>query len=166
MTAAASGLADALLSDGAAPELADRMGLYGWLIGNWSMDAVIHAGDGTRHEARGSISFGWVLGGRAIQDVWVLPGFFHGTTLRIYDPDLEAWHILWSDPLKQYYSRQIGRAEGKDIVQNGRLEDGAAIRWRFTEITDDSFRWLGERSDDSGMSWRLEADFRAKRLGT
>ena len=164
MTAAASGLADALLSDGAAPELADRMGLYGWLIGNWSMDAVIHADDGTRHEARGSISFGWVLGGRAIQDVWVLPGFFHGTTLRIYDPDLEAWHILWSDPLKQYYSRQIGRAEGKDIVQNGRLEDGAAIRWRFTEITDDSFRWLGERSDDSGMSWRLQADFRAKRL--
>lgn len=163
MTAAASGLADALLADGPAPEHADRMGLYGWLVGDWTMDAVIHADDGTRHEAKGTISFGWVLAGRAIQDVWVLPGFFHGTTLRIYDPGLDAWHVLWSDPLKQYYSRQLGRAEGRDIVQDGRLDDGAAIRWRFTEIAGDSFRWLGEHSQDGGASWRLQADFRAKR---
>ena len=99
-------------------------------------------------------------------DVWVLPGFFLGTTLRIYDPGLDAWHILWSDPLKQYYTRQLGRAEGRDIVQNGRLDDGTAIRWRFTEITGDSFRWLGELSHDDGANWRLQADFRARRLGT
>lgn len=166
MTAAARGLAASLLADGPAPELAERMGLYAWLIGDWTMDAVIHADDGTRHRGEGSISFGWVLGGRAIQDVWVLPGFFHGTTLRIYDPGLDAWHILWSDPLKQYYTRQLGRAEGRDIVQNGRLDDGIAIRWRFTEIAGDSFRWLGELSHDDGANWRLQADFRAKRLGT
>ena len=38
---------------------------------------------GTKHTERGEIHFGWVLEGRAIQDVWILPGFFyHGTTLQ------------------------------------------------------------------------------------
>lgn len=103
-------------------------------------------------------------GGRAIQDVWIFPGAFYGTTLRVYDPGLDAWHILWSDPLKQYYTRQIGRARGQDIVQEGKLEDGTPIRWSFTEITPDSFRWTGKRSDDGGASWHLQAEFFARRV--
>jgi hypothetical protein len=42
--------------------------------------------------------------------------FFYGTTLRVYDPGIDGWHILWSDPLRQFYSRQVGRALGPDIV--------------------------------------------------
>src|SRR4029450_351806 len=87
-----------------------------------------------------SISAG--LQGRAIQDVWILPGVFHGTTLRIYDPGLEAWHILWSDPLRQFYSRQLGRAQGNDIVQIGKNDAGVTLRWSFTDITANTFRWL------------------------
>jgi hypothetical protein len=30
------------------------------------------------------------LQGRAIQDVWILPDFFYGTTLRVYDPGIAA----------------------------------------------------------------------------
>ena len=111
----------------------------------------------------GEIHFGWVLEGRAIQDVWILPGIFFGTTLRVYDPGLDAWHILWSDPLKQLYTRQIGRARGSDIVQEGTADGGAAMRWSFTEITPDGFRWTGERSRDGGATWQLQADFRARR---
>jgi hypothetical protein len=158
-----SSFIDALQADGPAHDRAGKMELYGWLIGTWDMDAVVHRDDGTTHRGRGEIHFGWVLEGRAIQDVWILPGVFYGTTLRVYDPGLDAWHILWSDPLKQYYSRQIGRPRGRDIVQEGRLEDGAAIRWSFTEITPDSFRWLGERSPDAGATWHLQAEFRARR---
>ena len=98
------------------------MGLYGWLVGDWDMDAVMHSDDGSRHEGRGTIHFGWVLEGRAIQDVWILPGVFYGTTLRVYDPGIDAWHILWSDPVRQFYTRQVGRARGADIVQEGRNE--------------------------------------------
>ena len=101
------------------------MGLYGWLIGRWEMDAVTYADDGSKHTGRGEIHFGWVLEGRAIQDVWILPGIFHGTTLRVYDPGIDAWHILWSDPVRQYYARQIGRARGNDIVQEGKNDAGA-----------------------------------------
>jgi hypothetical protein len=155
---------DALHTAGPAPDRADKMGLYGWLIGRWEMDAVVVGTDGTKYNARGEIHFGWVLEGRAIQDVWILPGFFYGTTLRIYDPGIDAWHILWSDPLKQLYRRQIGRARGQDIVQEGQDDSGAAVRWSFTDITPNSFHWLGEHSGDGGANWQLQAEFFARRV--
>jgi hypothetical protein len=164
IAAASPSFVAALHSDRPAEDRANKMGLYGWLIGRWEMDTVVYGDDGTKHAGRGEIHFGWVLEGRAIQDVWILPGFFHGTTLRVYDPGIDAWHILWSDPLKQVYRRQIGRARGSDIVQEGEDDTGAAVRWRFTEITPDSFRWLGERSGDGGANWQLQAEFLARRV--
>ena len=156
-------LAELLLADGPAPDRADKMGLYGWLVGAWTMDAVVHIDDGGKHTGRGEIRFGWALDGRAILDVWVLPGVFYGSTLRIYDPGIDAWHIIWSDPQRQYYTRQIGRAQGADIVQVGRTDTGEKVRWSFTDITANSFRWLGERSLDDGNTWQLQAEFLARR---
>jgi|EndMetStandDraft_5_1072996.scaffolds.fasta_scaffold135853_3 hypothetical protein len=161
---ASSSFIDALRSSGPAPDRADKLGLYGWLIGQWEMNAVVHLDDGTQHKGRGEIHFGWVLEGRAIQDVWILPGVFYGTTLRIYDPSIDAWHILWSDPLRQFYTRQIGRARGKDIVQDGNNDAGELVRWSFNDITPDSFRWLGQRSRDGGAAWQTQAEFLARRV--
>ena len=175
MTAVHSSLIDALHCDRPAQDHADRLGLYGFLVGRWDMDFVSHRDDGTKLTGKGEIHAGWVLEGRAIQDVWIIPAraarrpdgapgpSFYGTTLRIYDPGIDAWHILWSDPVKQYYSRQIGRAHGNDIVQIGKDDSGAAVRWRFTEITPDAFHWLGERSPDGGASWQLQIEFFARR---
>jgi hypothetical protein len=153
----------ALQADGPAPELADKMGLYAWLIGDWFMDASVYGEDGSRHVGQGEIHFAWALDGRAIQDVWILPGVFFGTTLRVYDPGLDAWHIMWSDPLKQLYTRQVGRACGSDIVQDGQSDDGTPMRWSFYQITPGSFRWRGERSLDQGATWQLQAEFHARR---
>src|ERR1700674_3802317 len=157
---------DVLHTSHPAADRADKMGLYGWLIGRWEMDTIVYGDDGTKHAGRGEVHAGWGLEGRAIQDVWILPGFFYGTTLRVYDPDLDAWHILWNDPLKQYYTRQVGRARGGDIVQEGKNEAGAAGRWSFVEITPKSFRWLGERSLDNGATWQRQAEFLARRVVT
>ena len=159
----ASPFVDALISQAAAPDRAQKMQLYGWLIGSWTMDAVVSPDHGARHRGTGEIYFRWALQGRAIQDVWILPGVFYGTTLRIYDPGIDAWHILWSDPLRQFYARQIGRAQGDDIVQIGENDAGETLRWSFTSITPSSFRWIGERSRDDGKSWDLQAEFFAQR---
>ena len=156
-----AGLIEALHTDQPAVDRADRMGLYAWLIGRWEMDGIIHSAD-KKHEICGEIHAGWVLEGRALQDVWILPGVFYGTTLRVYDPTLDAWHILWSDPLRQYYTRQVGRARGKDIMQVGTNSEGVATRWSFVDITDGSFHWLGERSVGTDR-WQLEAEFFARR---
>jgi hypothetical protein len=169
-------LIEALHADHPASDRADKLGLYGWLVGRWEMDAVYHPADGSARQSRGEIHAGWVLAGRAIQDVWMVPpraaqrakspawGDFYGTTLRVYDPGLDAWHILWVDPVKQLYSRQIVRARGNDIVQEGKDDTGDLVRWSFTEMTTDSFHWLGERSQDGGTTWRLEVEFFARRL--
>ncbi len=167
---------EALQADGPAPDRADDLALYAFLIGRWSYDATYHPPGQPARTTRGEIHAGWVLQGRAIQDVWRVPardlprspqpefGDYVGTTLRVYDPGLDAWHILWSDPLTQTYQRQLGRARGKDIVQEGRDEaSGAHTRWSFTEIAGDSFRWRGEVSPD-GKDWMLLADFSAKRM--
>src|SRR5215831_10192934 len=118
MTAQSNSFLQALHSDAPASDRADKMSLYGWLIGRWDMDAVVHLDDSSKHNGRGQIHFGWVLEGRAIQDVWIIPrraerrpgmpampvaGNWYGTTLRVYDPGLDAWHILWSDPATQVY---------------------------------------------------------------
>jgi len=153
---------ETLSSAGPAADRADKLRLYGQFIGDWTFDATVNKDAGTQHRGQGEIHFAWVLDGRAIQDVWILPGIFYGSTLRVYDPGLDAWHILWSDPLKQLYTRQLGRPQGADIVQLGQA-DGVHIRWRFTDITPGAFRWRGERSTDGGATWFLQADFRAKR---
>ena len=165
MNSSESDMGRLLFANGPAPDRADKMGLYGWLIGAWKMDAVMHTQDGGTHKRSGEIAFAWALGGRAILDVWTLPDFFHGTTLRIYDPAIDAWHIVWSDPLHQFYNRQIGRRQGRDIVQIGKSDDGADTRWCFTEITPDSFRWTAERSTDGQATWHLQAEFQCSRRG-
>jgi hypothetical protein len=55
--------AEALSSAGPAADRADKMSLYGWLIGDWRFDAVVHADDGARHTGEGEIHFAWVLEG-------------------------------------------------------------------------------------------------------
>jgi hypothetical protein len=156
----------ALCADAPAADRAEKLSLYGWLLGNWQMETTIFAADGTKQRGHGEIYFAWALQGRALQDVWILPGVFYGTTLRIYDPGIDAWHIIWSDPLRQFYTRQIGRARGPDIVQEGTDATGTPTRWTFTDITPNSFRWLGERSEDGGKTYWLQAEFLASRVST
>jgi hypothetical protein len=38
------------------------------------------------------------------------------------------------------------------------------IRWSLTEITPDSFHWLGECSTDGGATRQLQVEFFARRV--
>ncbi|WP_119269406.1 hypothetical protein [Taklimakanibacter deserti] len=164
-------------------ERAEKLALFAWLVGDWEMAVTTFPEDGQRHEGQGEIHAGWILEGRAIQDVWMIPllhnrkpgigqlpgaGNWYGTTLRIYDPALDAWRILWNDPATGFFTQQIGRARGEDIVQTGPDPRGGTMRWTFTEIDRDtksapaSFHWMAERSLDD-ENWRKEVDIRARR---
>ena len=167
---------DALGADGAATDRGRRMDLYGRFIGSWDLDVTQFPDDGTVRRRQGEWYFGWVLEGRAIQDVWIVPPRgasrhgdaeanvnSHGTTLRIYDPGIDAWHVQWSDPVTQSFLRMIGRAEGDEIVQLGTRADGQLVRWSFSEITADSFLWRGQTSADGGLTWRRVTEFTARR---
>jgi hypothetical protein len=168
-----------LLADGPDFEGRSKLDLFAWLVGDWEFDITTFPEDGTTHTGQGEICADWVLQGRAIQDVWMIPrreqrtaptqplpvaGNWYGTTLRVYDPGLGAWRILWTDPATNNFVRQIGRAEGNDIVQDGEHVNGTAMRWRFTEITPSSFHWIGEFMRDESARWERQVEVFAKRM--
>jgi hypothetical protein len=167
MTLTSSAFLDCLSAGGPSADRAGNMDLYGWLIGSWGLDVTRFLPDGTTRRRPGEWHFGWVLEGRAIQDVWVVPppnSNVYGTTLRVYDPRIDAWQIQWTDPVTRSYLSMIGRREGSDIVQLGKSPDGNLIRWSFSEITQESFRWRGEVSVDSGATLGLDVEFLARRV--
>jgi hypothetical protein len=168
-----------LHADAPAADRAGKLALYGQFVGDWEAEVITHAPDGVRHQGHGEIHFGWVLEGRAIQDVWMIPrlqdrrpgapimpiaGNWYGTTLRVYDPVLDGWRIFWIDPATNFFCQQMGNAVGSDIVQEATMESGSRSRWRFTKITARSFHWLGEQSTDDGGSWRLLVEVLARRV--
>lgn len=167
--------AEALVAEGPAADRGANMDLYGWLIGSWALDVTEFDPEGGARVRTGEWHFGWTLEGRAIQDAWIVPergrrgadavaaAEYYGTTLRIYDPRIDAWRIQWIDPVAQAYLAMIGRREGDDIVQLAHDSTGALRRWSFSQITPDSFRWRGEVSRDEGQNWFLHMEYFARR---
>jgi len=150
--------------------------LYDGLIGSWDAEVVDHLPDGTDRRQSAEMHFAWVLEGRAVQDLWVAParrardstkppapGNRYGTTLRVYDPAIDAWRITWINPVTGVENRLVGRRVGSQIVQTGADADGRLIRWVFVEIRRDAFHWRGEISQDGGRSWSCETEFFARR---
>ena len=176
MSGARNSFLDVLHAEAPASDRAEKMALYGQFIGSWNTDIVSHEQNGTEHRGNGEIHFGWVLEGRAVQDVWILPvrdprtgeidpsRRTQGTTLRIWDAALQAWRVTWISPLTGARVELVGRWSGKDVVQVGTFANGTPIRWIFSEITPDSFRWTGETLQADGQTWKLEGEFLAKRI--
>lgn len=158
-------------------ELTDQEDIYGWLIGGWEATVYDYAADGTARASSGEWHFGRVLEGRAIQDVWIAPprsqrsdknlskqNNRYGTSVRVYDKEISAWRVTWFNPVTGARNDLIGRRQGADIIQEGINGAGRKMRWSFKDITPTSFRWLGESLEPDGKTWRLEAEFRARRM--
>lgn len=166
-----------LAAPGRSPEIPESEDLYGWLVGSWAFQ-VFHykAVDVSALNLAGEAHFAWVLEGRAIQDVWIMPRLadrtphtdrannMFGTTQRVWDPAIQAWRIRWINPVTGHREDQIGRRSGERIVQVGVRLDGTPTRWSFLEITPNSFHWIGEALNPDGRTWNLEGEFRATRI--
>lgn len=169
-------LAAALAAQGRSPEVPESADAYGWLVGSWDLDVRNYWGDVSGLGLRGEAHFGWVLEGRAIQDVWIMPRRgersgpiektrnMYGVTLRVWDAAIQGWRITWISSVNAARADLVGRWSGKDVVQVGVRPDGVPIRWIFSEITRDSFRWTGESLQADGATWKLEGEFLAARM--
>jgi hypothetical protein len=163
----------ALPAGGPAPEHADKLMLFGQFVGSWRLYWTGTGADGQPVTMTGELHFGWVLGGRAVQDVWIVPGRgqpgegqrplgFYGSTIRFYDPAIDAWRSTWIEPVNGRVRRFIGRPSGGDIVLLSD-EDDPQLRWRFTDITPGTFTWRAEISRDGGASWHFDEQMLATR---
>jgi len=162
---------DALAADGPHPDHADKLMLFGRFVGSWAVDGVQIAKDGSHTTHRGEWHFGWVLEGRAIQDVLISPPrgepgptYEYGTTLRFYDPALDAWRITYVTPLGRAVHQLMARAVGDEIVLEGRdAASGQLLRWVFSGITSESLTWRGFVSEDEGATWRQDEEMHLRR---
>jgi hypothetical protein len=155
-----------LHADGPYPEHRDQLMLYGQFVGAWDIDNTYFLPDGEEQRARREWHFGWVLGGRGVQDVLFArgaPAHRYGSSLRCYFPEEDSWRIAWMGPAAGQHAWLTGRPSPEGILQEGGDEDGL-IRWTFTDITPDSFTWQGFASADDGASWRLVQRMYASRV--
>lgn len=158
---------DLLPANAPFPEYADKLMLFGQFVGAWDIDAVWYSRDKGSRSGKGEWHFGWILGGRGIQDVLFsvgAPPDHFGTTLRCYDPTIDAWHVTWMQPYGGEFVHLIGRkVDDRIVLESIHPNSSTRLRWSFSEITPTSFLWRGEVSTDGGEAWFLEQEMRAAR---
>ncbi len=148
------------------PQAAQMMAAFGRLIGDWDLVIEHRQEDGSWQRTTGEWHFGWILQGRAIQDVWIAyrPGVArsapdallgYGTTIRVYDAGADRWHVNWMGVLNHNYTLFTARVEGAEIVMEATDDDGHPFQWIFSEISESGFRWRAQTSTDNRATWTV-----------
>ena len=151
------------------PSLGKQAELFGRFIGTWDCDYAIFSADGSVSRFTGEVLFGWIIDGRALQDIWI--GYPKdsssertiGTSVRLYDTKTGIWRVVWVSPRDGGIITLTGGAEANRILLNGKDSDGSLLRWSFNDLTHDSFVWRGEVSRDQGKTWLLTEEHHMKR---
>lgn len=159
---------DALLSRRRSAELADADDIFGFLIGDWDVDAILYDAGGNAKKIKGEVHATWVLEGRAIQDLFIFPdrarrsqgisveGDRYATTIRTYDRTLNAWRINFINPAADDTNAQlVAHRQGDGVEMEGTLSNGTPIRWRYITITSTSFHYIAQKMSSDGKTWQL-----------
>jgi len=153
------------------PKFREKLMLFGQFVGDWDiLEAKYPQPDGTIIKREGEIHFGWILDGRGVQDVWMIRKEGRtvpvGTTIRFYDPKIDAWHSIWIAPMHGLVQSFVARKVGDEIVLEGKTKDGYPEHWVFSEIKPDSFHWRSAESHDNEKTWQLTEEMRVSRRNT
>ena len=150
--------------------LGEEANVFDRFIGTWDCDYANFKDDGKTERSHGQVVFGWILDGRAVQDVWSWVDDDDpkkerkvGTTVRFFDSKTGKWRIVWISPEEGIIKTLAGGREGDRIVLEGTSDDGVAVRWSFNDIRPDSFVWRGEKSRDYGKSWKPTGEYQMRR---
>jgi len=163
-------MATAITAMGPHASLGDQATVFGRLVGTWDVEYTDFKKDGTIDRRSGELLVGWVMDGRAIQDLWIV--YPSGkrkerevyTDLRYYDPKSRTWPATFIDPEHVSVARFTGTAAGDDRIAFDTHDfQGTDTRWSINNIRPDSFVWQEEESLDGGTTWRLVAEHHMKR---
>jgi hypothetical protein len=92
-------------------------------VGTWDAEFNSYRKEGKVYHRKRELHFGWVLDGRAVQDLSI------GTTIRFFDTSLKQWRIAFILPEFNYVVTAQGGREGDRIVLRGVDSNGFPIRW-------------------------------------
>jgi hypothetical protein len=143
----------------------EQLMLFGQFVGVWRLNVQLFDQTGhRRYMGRWEWSFAWILDGRAIQDVIVIPDparcgggpprLVASTTIRYCDSGTGMWKAHYLRAVSGVATILAGGAVGDSIVLAGAAADGTQSRWTFSDITPDSFTWTGLESADGVTWWR------------
>ena len=164
----------ALYSKHANTNLEEEHNLFGQFVGEWEFDWFGYGPDQEKQYEKGEWIFSWILEGRVIQDVWIiperkrrnlegLPKGEYGTTVRFYNEKTKVWNVVWIGPIKNRLNTFEARKIGNEIVMEETNNTTNKMRWIFSEITVNTFKWRSVISDDNGKTWKLVQEMNVKR---
>jgi hypothetical protein len=164
-------LVTALRAAGPHPSLGDHAGVLQRLVGTWDVEYMDVSKDGKEIHRSGELIVGWVMDGRAMEDLWIVYPAEAGkdrevyADLRYFDPKSGTWPAIFVDPQDASFATFKGGAVGDDrIVLDSRdLVAGQTRRWSFNDIRDDSLVFRDDASSDGGKTWALKSEYHMKR---
>lgn len=158
------------------PDLVEQLRPFAFLVGSWQCSGKVLAEDGIFEPLDATLVGRYILGGRAIEDVYrqfdragELQHF--GVTYRSYDREGKRWAMKFHDALASTWLDlgpiELGGVEVTDdtISYQYRLDTSGVVRVTFSDISAAGFDWRAELSSDNGANWREVMTMRASPAG-
>jgi hypothetical protein len=169
-TEAAADLAAALPARGPHPSLAEQARVFSRFVGTWEVEYMDVMKDGTQLHRTGLFIVGWIMYGRAIQDLWIVdpsPGHTEReiyADVRYFDPKTLTWPSVFFDPEHASMARFSGGAVGVDrvVFQSSEI-DNKQTRWSFEDTGPNTLVFCDETSSDDGRTWKLRGEYHMRR---
>jgi hypothetical protein len=133
--------------------------LFDQLVGTWDVHYEFTDKNGKLRSNLGQVHYSWVLGGKALQEIWtsdfeskdLLP---FGTTIDFYDLKRQRWTAVWIYPAEGMTMIMTGGEVNGSFVLTGHDQSGALQRWSTSVGQRDSIVIRAEISNDEGKTWR------------
>lgn len=135
---------------------------FGKFIGKWNLDLIIINPDGSNIKYKGEWHFHRILQGRAIQDIWIIPGLtsnkvneFHefGTTVRTFNPKTNKWKAVWIGPIQNQLFVFDIEDNNEQIILTEMNNPNLEMKWSFFDISKNSFKWKSEVKINEHNNW-------------
>lgn len=170
LTGARQAMIGVLAAAGPHASLGEHEKVFGRLVGTWAVEYTDFSKNGKVTHRTGELLIGWIMDGRALQDVWIVdPSGSRKereiyTDIRYFDAKSNSWPATFVDPEHASMARFTGGAVGEDrIVLETDDLGGGKTRWSFEDIRNDTFVFRDVASSDGGNSWRLQSEYHMKR---
>jgi hypothetical protein len=141
------------------------------LVGTWDVAYTDFLKGGKVRHRTGQITFGWILDGRAVQDLWIVDPSGPGKDREVFtdvfyrDAKSGAWSSVFVDPQEASSATfaTIQAADDRLVLESHDLEPAQLHRWSYNDVQADSFVYRDEASTDGGKTWTLKSEYHMSR---
>ena len=144
------------------PKAPEALHDFHFMIGEFDCEDELFF-NGKWNKMKGRWITNYTLNGYAIQDYYCNE-VYAGTSLRIYRPDEQLWHVTFFGMPGNHTGLWKGSRDENRIVltseQQTPTSEPVTSRLSFSNISDDGFDWLGERVNADGEAtpnWKIWA---------